>query len=237
MAEWRSNQPQPVTGVLLVGGASRRFGSAKALAQFRGQSLAARAWDKFDWCDERIAVGRLADALPLPFPLTDDNNEVRAPLAGLVAGLRAARNNLCIVLAVDLPCVTRELLQDLAAACSGSDAAIPQTGPLPGAYRRSCLPNPGETALLRRRLDPRCTAKTPHDQYQLRPATAPQCQYSGGATGTRPRLGVETSGARYVDGEVTADPLVNLIGFAALTLGGSLGGHDRLRGPRLIVSK
>lgn len=139
MAEWRSNQPQPVTGVLLVGGASRRFGSAKALAQFRGQSLAARAWDKFDWCDERIAVGRLADALPLPFPLTDDNNEVRAPLAGLVAGLRAARNNLCIVLAVDLPCVTRELLQDLAAACSGSDAAIPQTGPLPGAYRRSCL--------------------------------------------------------------------------------------------------
>ena len=37
------------TGVLLVGGASRRFGAAKALAPFDGESLAARAWPHSGW--------------------------------------------------------------------------------------------------------------------------------------------------------------------------------------------
>jgi hypothetical protein len=36
--------------------------------------------------------------------------------------------------------VTPDLLRVLAAACAGADAAVPQTGPLPGAYRRSALP-------------------------------------------------------------------------------------------------
>lgn len=126
--------------MLLVGGASRRFGTPKALAPLHGRILAAHAWDALGWCNERIAVGKLADALPLPFPLTDDDSEVRAPLAGLVAGLRAATNDLCVVLPVDVPRVTPELLRSLAAACSDSAAAFPQTGPLPGAYRRSSLP-------------------------------------------------------------------------------------------------
>ena len=140
MAAGRTSQPEAVTGVLLVGGASRRFGTPKALAPLHGRTLAAHAWDALEWCDERIAVGKLADALPLPFPLTDDDSELRAPLAGLVAGLRAASNDLCVVLAVDFPLVTPELLGSLAAACSDAAAAVPQTGPLPGAYRRSSLP-------------------------------------------------------------------------------------------------
>jgi Molybdopterin-guanine dinucleotide biosynthesis protein A len=136
----RTRQPEGVTGVLLVGGASRRFGTPKALATLHGRMLAAHAWDALDWCDERIAVGKLADALPLPFPLTDDDSDVRAPLAGLVAGLRAATHDLCVVLAVDFPLVPPELLRSLAAACSNAAAAVSQTGPLPGAYRRSSLP-------------------------------------------------------------------------------------------------
>jgi molybdopterin-guanine dinucleotide biosynthesis protein A len=45
------------------------------------------------------------------------------------------------VLPVDCPLVTAALLADLAAACTDdADAAVPQTGPLPGAYRRSTLP-------------------------------------------------------------------------------------------------
>jgi molybdopterin-guanine dinucleotide biosynthesis protein A len=129
----------PVTGLLLVGGVSRRFGSPKALAPFRGETLAERAWRLLgDACDERIAVGKEADGLPLPFPLLDDGSDVRAPLAGLVAGLRAASHDVCVALPVDTPLVTADVLRRLAAACR--DAAVPPTGPLPGAYRRSILP-------------------------------------------------------------------------------------------------
>jgi molybdopterin-guanine dinucleotide biosynthesis protein A len=39
-----------------------------------------------------------------------------------------------------MPRVTPALLRSLAAAAAGADAAVPRTGPLPGAYRRSALP-------------------------------------------------------------------------------------------------
>ena len=71
---------------------------------------------------------------------------MRAPIAGVVAGLRAAAGDLCVVLPVDCPLVTALLLRRLADACAGADAAVPQTGPLPGAYRTSALP------VLQRRL-------------------------------------------------------------------------------------
>jgi molybdopterin-guanine dinucleotide biosynthesis protein A len=128
-----------LTGVLLVGGASRRFGSPKALARFEGTSLAERAWGILgEACDERLAVGKAADELGLPFPVLDDENEIRAPLAGLVAGLAAARNDICVFLPVDTPHVTVEVVRALGAACR--EAAVPQTGPLPGAYSRATLP-------------------------------------------------------------------------------------------------
>jgi molybdopterin-guanine dinucleotide biosynthesis protein A len=135
-----------LTGILLVGGASRRFGSAKALARLGGETLAVRAWRVLgEVCDERIAVGKVADGLELPFALLDDDADVRAPLAGLVAGLRAARHEPCVVLPVDCPLVDARLLRGLVAACRG-EVAVPQTGPLPGVYRRSALP------VLERRL-------------------------------------------------------------------------------------
>jgi molybdopterin-guanine dinucleotide biosynthesis protein A len=127
-----------VTGILLVGGASTRFGSPKALARLGGETLAERAWRALAWCDERLALGKAADELPLPFPVHDDGSTTRAPLAGVVAGLRLAAHDVCIVLPVDCPRATPALLQLLARACR--DAAVPQTGPLPGAYRRTALP-------------------------------------------------------------------------------------------------
>ena len=125
--------------MLLVGGASSRFGTPKALARFGEESLAERAWRLLDEvCEERLALGKAADGLPLPFSVLDDGSAVRAPLAGVVAGLRAASYEVAVVLPVDTPLVTPELLSQLAEACA--DAAVTQTGPLPGAYAKSALP-------------------------------------------------------------------------------------------------
>lgn len=127
-----------LTGILLVGGASGRFGAPKALARLADETLAERAWRLLTvTCNETIAVGKRADGLPLPFPILDDDSPVRAPIAGVVAGLRSARSDMSVVVPVDVPLLTPRSVEALAAACA--DAAVPSTGPLPGAYRQSAL--------------------------------------------------------------------------------------------------
>jgi molybdopterin-guanine dinucleotide biosynthesis protein A len=134
-----------LTGVLLVGGASTRFGSPKPLARFAGELLAERAWRLLgEACGERLAVGKAADALDLPFEILDDGAETRAALTGIIAGLKAARSDVAVVVPVDMPRLSAQLLVDLAAECK--DAAAPEAGPLPAAYRKSALP------VLERRL-------------------------------------------------------------------------------------
>jgi molybdopterin-guanine dinucleotide biosynthesis protein A len=126
-----------LTGVLLVGGASARFGSPKALAQLDGMTLAERAWRTLgEACDERFAVGKTADGLELPFEVLDDRTDVRAPIAGVVAGLRAAAHDVCVFLPVDCPLVSADALRGLGSAAP----AHAQSGPLPGAYTRALLP-------------------------------------------------------------------------------------------------
>ncbi|HUZ80909.1 MAG TPA: hypothetical protein VMU73_01550, partial [Gaiellaceae bacterium] len=56
----------------------------------------------------------------------------------VVAGLRAAMHDVAVLLPVDCPRVTPEFLRALGAACH--DAAVSQTGPLPGAWAKSALP-------------------------------------------------------------------------------------------------
>ncbi len=130
-----------VTGVLLVGGASRRFGSPKALAELDGETLALRAHRTLASAfGSVIAIGKAGDELPLPFPVLDDGSELRAPIVGLTAALRLAPTELTVVVPTDMPFLTPELLLSLASAADGADAATVETGPLPGAYRRSALP-------------------------------------------------------------------------------------------------
>jgi molybdopterin-guanine dinucleotide biosynthesis protein A len=117
-----------LTGILLVGGASSRFGSPKELAGYEGETLADRAWRLLgESCDERLTVGRggLAD------PGT-------GPVAAIAAGLRAAAHELAVVIPVDMPLLTPAALRLLAGACR--DAAIAQAGPLPCAVARRALP-------------------------------------------------------------------------------------------------
>lgn len=128
-----------LTGLLLVGGASTRFGSPKALARYGGETLAERGWRTLgEACEHRLAVGKTSEALGLPFSVIDDGSDVHAPIMGLIAGLEQAPTDLCVVLPVDCPLVTPEILLELADACR--DVARPRRGPLPGAYRRTALP-------------------------------------------------------------------------------------------------
>jgi molybdopterin-guanine dinucleotide biosynthesis protein A len=117
-----------LTGILLVGGTSSRFGSPKELAEYDGETLGDRAWRLLgEVCDERLGVGRggLAD------PGT-------GPVAAIAAGLRAATHEIAVVIPVDMPRLTADALRLLAEACR--DAATAQRGPLPCAVSRRALP-------------------------------------------------------------------------------------------------
>lgn len=117
-----------LTGILLVGGLSSRFGSPKELAEYEGETLVDRAWRLLaDACDERLAVG--------PGGVTDPGT---GPVAAIAAGLRAATHELAIAIPVDMPLLTPEALRLLAEACR--DAAVAQAGPLPCALARGALP-------------------------------------------------------------------------------------------------
>jgi len=123
-----------VTGVLLVGGASTRFGAPKPLARFAGETLAERAWRILgDAFSRRLAVGK--GDLELPFAVVVEPAAPQAPIVGVAAGLRAATTEIAVFLPVDCPLVTPELLRLL-----GEAGAVTQTGPLPGAYSRDDLP-------------------------------------------------------------------------------------------------
>jgi molybdopterin-guanine dinucleotide biosynthesis protein A len=125
-----------LTGVLLLGGASRRFGSPKALARLGTETLAERGWRVLhEAFSDVLAVGKTDDRFDLPFPVLDDGSRVRAPIVGVIAGLRAASTDAVVVLPVDCPLVTPEALRTL-----GQAVAVPQTGPLPGAYSKAMLP-------------------------------------------------------------------------------------------------
>lgn len=124
-----------LTGILLAGGESRRFGSPKAEAVYDGKTLGERAWRLLgDACEERLLVGPGG----VPDPAT-------GPVAAIAAGLREASHDLVVVIPVDMPLLTVAALHALADACR--DAAVAQNGPLPCAIRRGSAFDTGERRL------------------------------------------------------------------------------------------
>jgi FdhD protein len=137
------------SGLVLAGGASRRFGSDKRVASLGGRTLLRRAVDAVGAVADEVLVAVAPDR-PLPDPA--DVPEVRqitdapgfaGPLAGLLAGLEAARHEVVVVLGGDhawADPATLAALRDAVAADASIDAAVlavdGRRQPLAAAYRR-----------------------------------------------------------------------------------------------------
>ena len=72
--------------------------------------------------------------------MLDDGSETRAAIVGVAAALRLAEADRSSSSRRTCPSSRTELLLALAEAAEEPEAAVPQSGPLPGAYRRSALP-------------------------------------------------------------------------------------------------
>lgn len=139
-------------GFLLAGGKSSRMGTNtdKAFLDFRGQTLLDRALTVMGEVCDRVAI--VGDPAKFSKHGSSENRSVVAdifpgcgPLAGIHAALTHSTAELNLMLAVDMPFVSRELLELLfvAAADEAGDAIItvPRTSkgfqPLCAIYRRA----------------------------------------------------------------------------------------------------
>ena len=133
-------------GFVLAGGKSSRMGADKAFLDFGGQTLLDRALNVMGTVCDRVAI--VGD--PVRFakyestkhgPVVADIFPGCGPLAGIHAALVSSTTELNLLLAVDMPFVSAELLAFLLAAAEDTDAivTVPRTGkglqPLCAVYR------------------------------------------------------------------------------------------------------
>lgn len=135
---------EDITGVILVGGKSRRMGRDKAFLELQGKPLFERVLDLFRESfgqvmlvgdrGERFAgygVGVQPDLIP------------GSSLGGIYSGLFAAQTEWIFVSSCDLPFPSEPILRHLCSLKEGFDAVVPKTGhgyePLFALYSKRCL--------------------------------------------------------------------------------------------------
>jgi molybdopterin-guanine dinucleotide biosynthesis protein A len=142
---------EPLTGLIVAGGRSTRFGSDKATAILAGRMLVewvARALSPA--CERIVVVRAKGQYIPrfdasVPVGMVEDIYEAKGPLAGLVAGFQAINTPLAFAASCDVPLVEPVLVGGLASLAVGHDIVIPRVDgflqPLLAVYRpAACLP-------------------------------------------------------------------------------------------------
>ena len=120
-----------VTGIILAGGRSSRFGSDKLAIDIDGRTMLQRAVDAVAVVAPRIVVVLAPDADPPPpaaldhrLDIVHDKAPFLGPLAGLAAGLDAVRTSIALVAAGDMPRMVPAVLQRLASTVGANRHAV-----------------------------------------------------------------------------------------------------------------
>lgn len=138
---------EPLDGVVLAGGRSRRLGVDKAQLRFGSVPLLRIVVDRVaEVCDEVVvAVDRPEryQGMALSARLVADLAPGLGPLSGLHSGLRACGRDHVLVVACDLPFLNVTLLHQMAGQPRSYQALVPwfdeRWHPLHSIYARSCL--------------------------------------------------------------------------------------------------
>lgn len=133
------------TLIILAGGQSRRMGENKAFLKVNSETFIEATLKKFDCYDERIIVANDPELYQFEGVKTlKDIYPDMGPVCGLYTGIKAASNETCVVLTVDTPFISLELMTYLASLAASVDAVIPRINgrqqPLCAIYNKSSLP-------------------------------------------------------------------------------------------------
>jgi len=134
-----------IGGFILAGGESSRMGRPKALLQLAGEPMVLRTVRLVgDVAGSVLVIGPPRRYESLGLHTIVDDFPGAGPLGGIATALRAASKDWNLIVACDLPYLTRGWLECLAAraAASSGDAVIPMTErgaePLCAMYNKRC---------------------------------------------------------------------------------------------------
>ena len=133
-----------ITGVVLVGGKSRRMGRDKAFLEVDGKTISARVLEVFrDSFARVVLVGNREERFAgYGLPVVPDSYP-GSSLGGLYTGLQEAQTPYVFVSSCDLPFPNAQVLRHLCSLKGEFDAVVPKTPfgyePLFALYSKSCL--------------------------------------------------------------------------------------------------
>lgn len=138
---------RPVSLIVLAGGKSLRMKTDKASLPLPGGTLVERVLAQVEGLFDEVLISVSRDQVKA-FPgrrTVVDGAEGLGPMAGILAGLKAARNKTCAVLACDIPDIDVRLLASLIRKADGRDIVVPVTPegflePLFAVYSRRLVP-------------------------------------------------------------------------------------------------
>ena len=135
-----------ISGAVLTGGRSSRFGRDKALEVWKGQTLLEHALASLEVCTERFIVGGTSERYGFAgVPVHADLEPHQGSLYGLARALELAQSDRVAVMACDMPGLTREFWAFMTS-LEPARIVIPENAdgflePLATIYGTSCLPS------------------------------------------------------------------------------------------------
>ena len=143
-----------LSGVVLAGGRSTRLGRDKAFLELEGRPLITCTLDVLaQLTDDLIIVtNRASHLFPQSARVVADRYVDAGVLAGVHAGLLAARGELALVVACDMPFLNLDLLRYIISLAQDADVVVPRwtdVEPLHAVYRPATCLGPIEGALAR----------------------------------------------------------------------------------------
>lgn len=133
-----------VSGIVLAGGRATSMGLDKASVEVGGVPLLQRAVELLHQiAGELIVVTRDQTGSVGDARIISDEVKDRGPLGGLLTGLRAAAGQSALVIPVDMPLLTVDLLRYVVTASAGWEITVPRWAngiePLVGVYATACI--------------------------------------------------------------------------------------------------
>jgi molybdopterin-guanine dinucleotide biosynthesis protein A len=136
---------QDLSVAVMAGGKSRRMGSDKAFIPFRGRPLIEHVLDRVaGLANELVIITNDPDPYShLGHPIFGDIYRDSGPLGGIHSALLHGKHEYLLVVACDMPWLSRPLLSHMISLRDTADAIVPRWGrfpePLHAIYSKSCL--------------------------------------------------------------------------------------------------